>query len=134
MGEITAATTVQSTTGTATGWIVKDARGNKTPAGWSLTISSTDFSDGLATPAIIPITNNLKVTTQATAATSGSMTGITSNTTGTTLTSTAAQATVATAASGSGQGEYTGNVALVLTVPANSYAADYTATLTFTLQ
>lgn len=79
----------------------------------------------------IPVTN-LKITPDTFAAVSGSSDGV-SNGSEHTFSGTSDPASIITASSGYGMGSYTDNPALVLTVPAATYANSYTATITETV-
>lgn len=79
-----------------------------------------------------PVTN-LTMTPSAVTTVSGSSTGVTAGSAHT-FTSTSDAATIMSASLGNGQGSYSDNPSLSLSVPANSYADTYTATVTETVQ
>jgi hypothetical protein len=120
--------------GTASNWNVNDARGHKPLAvpGWSLTVAATNFSDGAAEESVIDVTN-LTVTPENLSVTSGNPTGVSLGSAHT-FTGEADPTTVSTSSVGNGRGQAEGDLALSLVVPANSDAANYESTLTFTLQ
>ena len=133
--DITVSTDQQTVSDTVTGWKVDDARGHKPSQapGWSLTMTSTDLSDGDNTePSTIPVTG-LTITPANLVANSGSVTNVSLGGSHT-FTSTTEQATIATASTGAGRGQFQGNIAFDWIIPANSDAATYQATWTFTLQ
>lgn len=80
---------------------------------------------------VIPVTG-FQQTPGSVTTVSGSSTGVTGGSAHT-FSSTADSATVVSATSGNGMGQYTVNPALQLTIPANSYANTYSATITETL-
>ena len=132
MPEITASTVNQTLQASASNWVVDDARGKKSSEqpGWSLTVSATDFSDGAGSN--IPVTN-LSVVPANLAIISGNTDEVSLGTNHT-FSSGSDQTTVAAASTGKGKGRFSGDLDLSLVVPANSDAADYTSTMTFTVQ
>ncbi len=133
--DITVSTDQQTVSGTATAWKVDDARGHKPSQapGWSLTMTSTDLSDGDPTePSTIPVTG-LTITPTNLVANSGNVTGVSLGGSYT-FASTTDQATIATASTGAGRGQFQGDINFSWIIPANSDAATYQATWTFTLQ
>ena len=124
-------------TNEANNWKVDDARGHKPSSvpGWSLTATALDFSDGAGST--IDVTNMTVTPNDAEVlapAVLGEMTlgGATSllddNDDGN-----SDAATVATAPALGGRGRYQGDLGLTLVVPANTDAADYSTTITFTV-
>jgi len=132
--DITVSTDQQTVTGTASEWKVDDARGHKPSQapGWSLTMTSTNLSDGAQEESVIPVTG-LTITPTNLTANSGSLNGVSLGSSHT-FSSTSDQATIATATSTHGRGNFQGDIDFSWIIPANSDAATYQATWTFTLQ
>jgi len=135
LGTIITSTNDQTVTGTATGYIVDNARGyNSTDEpGWSVTATFTDMT---STKGTIDVTN-FTVTPANLTANSGSATNVTLGS-ATTLSDTDDDGTSdpftwVTAAAGAGIGRYTSNLNLSLVVPANTPAGDYSSTVTITI-
>lgn len=133
LGVITSSTEEQFVDGLAEDWAIDDARGTKlSQSGWDMTVMSSDFSDGEEEGASIISVSNLTVKPIDLTAASGSLEGVSLGSEHT-FDNTSDQATVVTAGINSGKGQYHGNLELHLVVPANSDAANYTATMTFTV-
>ena len=135
LGTIVTSTNDQTVTGTATGYVVDNARGyNSTDEpGWSVTATFTDMT---STKGTIDVTN-FTVTPANLVANSGSAANVTLGSS-TTLTDTDDDGTSdaftwVTAAAGSGIGRYTSNLNLSLVIPANTPAGDYSSTVTITI-
>ncbi len=137
---------VVTNTGTATDFYVDDARGHKTPPGWTATVTLSRLTDGAATyiPFIDTVsTENLngkvyKLTpSDLTALYGANGTGVTKGSAlelvedGTTGVSTAI--TVMAAASEKGRGMFKNDIGIQVKVPANTPASDYSSTMTFTV-
>ena len=79
---------------------------------------------------VLPVTG-LSITPSAVTTVSGSSTGVSAGSPHT-FSGTSDPATIMSALSGDGMGQYTNTPNLSLTIPANSYANTYTATITET--
>ena len=135
LGTIVTSTTTQTVTGTASAYTIDNARGYNSAAepGWSVTAT---FSDMTSTNGTIDVTN-FKVTPSNLIAVSGSSTNVSLGSQ-TTLSDanndgTSDNFTWVTAAAGAGIGRYTSDLGILLTIPANTPAGDYSATVTITL-
>lgn len=145
MGTITVSTQVESTTATAENFMVDDARGKKNPAGWSAVVTMTNFSGTAddATTVTIPFVDTVAAHNNYTlsplnlveynGADPGVVLGSAEELTESTTAGLSNPKTVMTAAAGEGQGRYGSDMQIDLRVPANSAAADYTSTMTFTV-
>lgn len=126
----------QTATGQAANLLVDDARGNKPSqrAGWALTVSSSDFSDGDATEESVIDVTNFTVTPSGLGTAAGTDSdGVSLGTGGVAFTSTSNQVNVATAVTGEGEGRYDMDLDLSLVLPENQEVAVYEATMTFTI-
>jgi hypothetical protein len=127
LGTITLTGQPQSVSGSINQDVVTDARG--TSAGWTLNASLTDLTNG-ATPTThgtIPAANmawtpNCKVTSGGATPTTGSSTNLSTT-----------DQLFCSVPSGTGNGAYTADAGLSLTVPATADAGTYNAILTLTL-
>ncbi len=135
LGTIVTSTTSQTVTGTATAYTVDNARGynSASETGWSVTAT---FSDMTSANGTIDVTN-FTVTPSNLSAVSGSNTNVSLGSQ-TTLADgdddgTSDSFTWMTATTGYGTGRYTTDLGIALTVPANTPAGDYSATVTITL-
>lgn len=123
---VTIEATAQQTTANITAITVTDSRGNN--AGWSATVTVSNFSDGTHTISVTNLTINPGPLTII----SGSATGVSSGTSHT-FTSTSDAATLMNANVGYGNGEYQVNPSLQLIIPVGSYSGSYSATMTITV-
>ena len=116
--------TPQTVSGSTSAWRV-DATGET--GGWNLTVVSTDFTAATRTIAVSNFT--IRLLNSDIVVVPGDLTGPTS--TQTTFTSlSGAPLKIASAAVGDGDGVYDLTPGFELTVPAETYAGDYSATLT----
>ncbi|NOY14676.1 MAG: hypothetical protein GXP43_00460 [bacterium] len=135
LGSIITSTSDQTMTGTATGYLVDNARGYNTTdePGWTATATFTDLTSSKGT---IDVTN-FTVTPQNLTVLSGSSTGVSlgssTSLTDTDDDGTSNALTWITASAGSGMGRYSSDLGILLTVPANTPAGDYSSTVTITV-
>ncbi len=135
LGSIITSTTDQTVTGTATGYLVDNARGyNSTDEpGWTATATFTDMT---STKGTIDVTN-FTVTPSNLTAVSGSVTNVTLGTAVTLSDSdndgTSDPFTWVKATAGAGIGRYSSDLGISLVVPANTPAGDYSSTVTITI-
>lgn len=129
LNAVTINTTAQNGTGSLGTITVTDTRG--TNVGWNLTATASNFTSGTHTIAVTNFTINPSNGTLAVI--SGSGTGVSAGSSHI-YTGTSDVASLMTASSGNGNGQYTINPSLTLTVPVGSYAGTYTATITETVQ
>lgn len=107
---------------------VVDSRGSGT--GWAVTMTVSDFT--CCNNQYKIGVNNLTVNPSQVQTVLGSSTNVVSGSSHT-FTSTSDIATIISASSGAGMGNYEINPELGLLVPANTYAGEYSATLTLTI-
>ena len=126
-------------TNEANNWKVDDARGHKLSLrpGWDLTVVAEDFSDGAGEESVIDVTN-LTTTPNDPQAFYGAVVGEMDLGAAAAFTDadndgTSDANTVATANATEGRGRFQGDLGLTLVVPANTDAADYSTTLTYTI-
>lgn len=146
--DVTVSSQVESTSVVAPDFRVDDARGAKTPAGWTATVTMSKLASvadpTTNIPFVDPITthNDYTLTMEELDAYNGaSLTGVSLGASGTAQellengsTGTSLPVTVMSATAGNGKGQFSSNIKIDLKVPANSVAADdYTSTLTFTV-
>lgn len=114
---------------------VDDARGEKSPSGWSATLTASDFSDGAGSS--IDLTNISMAPNDKEAFNSADVAdvvlGSEEQLADTDDDGTSDAKTVATAAATKGRGRFQLDVGFRMLVPANSDAADYSSTFTFTV-
>lgn len=128
---LTAATlssTNQSSTGSLGTLTVVDGR--ETDVGWTLAVSSNNFT--CCSPTRTIAVTNLTINPGTFTTLAGSSTGVAAGSSHT-FTSTTDQTTVLSASSPNGRGAYSLNPSLILTVPVGSYAGSYSATITETV-
>jgi hypothetical protein len=124
-GSIVTGSTVPVTLGSTT---VTDNTGSL--LGWTVTADATDLTDGGSPAHTIAKTNMLWLTGTVTAGATGLLTGVAVGAGGAFGT---LPVTVARALATTGGGSYSYPATVTLTVPANSYAATYTTTVTQTV-
>lgn len=143
---VSASTQVEASTVTATDFKVDDARGTKTPAGWTVTATMSKLKSIADSTTSIPFVdvnssnaNDYKLTPQnLQQSNNASLTGVTlgsadelieNDTTGISN-----PKTIVSSSSTHGNGRYSNDIKIDLKVPANSVAADdYSSTVTFTI-
>ncbi|MGI5826558.1 MAG: WxL domain-containing protein [Patescibacteria group bacterium] len=148
--EIVASTQIETTTGTLEDFLVDDARGKKTPIGWDATVTMTKFAgttqlegEAVSIPFVDPVTGlpNYKLTPQTPVPYNGADDGVSSGIPADLVekvddenhTGVSEAVTVMRAEQGEGQGRYGVDLKIDLKVPANSAAAEYVSTMTFTV-
>lgn len=143
---VTASTQVETTNVTATDLLVDDARGNKSPAGWTLTATMSKLTSAADPEVFIPFVdvnnsnaNDYKLTPQNLQQhNNASLTGVSLGSAeelgenGSTGVSNPKN--IVSAVATKGKGRFSNDIKIDLKVPANSVAAqDYTSTVTFTI-